>query len=85
LALEHLVSEFILDLSTREEKAKEKGIVAAVDPGSFFSGLGLHRSYVWAKDFKKRLEDARNNQTEQELELDEKDIIDSGWKGALSI
>jgi hypothetical protein len=86
LALENLVYYFIEELREREERAKEKEILVPLfGPGSFFNRLGFHRSINWAKDFMNRLQNAKNNQTKKEKELDEKDIIDSGWKEALSI
>jgi len=86
LALENLVYHFIEELREREERAKEKEIlVPAFGPGSFFNRLGFHKSTYWVKDFMNRLQNAKNNQTKEEKELDEKDIIDSGWKEALSI
>jgi len=53
---------------------------------SFFKqeGRGLDAILEWVEDFRKRMDDAEKKQSKEELDLEEKELVNAGWIARLS-
>jgi hypothetical protein len=53
---------------------------------SFFKqeGRGLDAILEWVENFRKRMDDAEKKQSKEELDLEEKELVNAGWIARLS-